>query len=110
MKKEKKVYEFTSGSSYEKGETAVTRILPGCGVKKGQSLFRTKNNRLLDKIQKYEENASSKVTLKGTFKAVRGENISFALEGRGVCAACRGMCGKKPKSARCLKKKRCGTS
>ena len=88
--KGEKVYEFTSGSSYEKGETAVTRILPGCGVKKGQSLFRTKNNRLLDKIQKYEENASSKITLKGTFKAVRGENISFALEGRGVCAACRG--------------------
>lgn len=88
--KGEKVYEFTSGSSYEKGETAVTRILPGCGVKKGQSLFRTKNNRLLDKIQKYEENVSSKITLKGTFKAVRGENISFALEGRGVCAACRG--------------------
>lgn len=88
--KGEKVYEFTSGSSYEKGETAVTRILPGCGVKKGQSLFRTKNNRLLDKIQKYEENVSSKITLKGTFKAVRGENICFALEGRGVCAACRG--------------------
>ncbi|MFR1255308.1 MAG: peptidase U32 family protein [Eubacterium sp.] len=74
--KGEKVYEFTSGSSYEKGETAVTRILPGCGVKKGQSLFRTKNNRLLDKYRN-EENVS-KITLKGTFKAVRGKD--FALE------------------------------
>ena len=88
--KGKQVYEFTSGCSYEKGETASANILPGCGVKKGQSLFRTKNNQLLEAIQKHQEKDVSKISLTGTFKAVTGETITYTLEGRGVCATCRG--------------------
>lgn len=76
------VYEFTAGSKVHKDNTITTKYLISRGkedFKKGDKVFRTKNNKLINDIKKEFLEADKKISVEGYFKARIGENFSFKI-------------------------------
>lgn len=66
-------YEFTLGQPHAAGECFWANFTPGFPVKKGNMVYRTKNNRLLEQISEEYYKKEPKIAVFGEFTAVEGE-------------------------------------
>lgn len=77
-----KVYEFTVKDGVKKGQVLKSNFKPGSKVSKGNEVYRTKNNELLEELsEKYYEN-ERKVNIKGILSATPGENLTLKVSMR----------------------------
>ena len=76
----KSLYDYTVKEGADKGNIITARFLPGSGIREGVSVFRTKNNSLLEKLSKeYFEN-ESKLPITGEFFAGENEKITLKVK------------------------------
>ncbi len=80
-KAEESVYEYTVKDGAVPGEIVTARFKPGSYLKKGQKVFRTKNNELLSQIEAQidEGKRNQKEPVKGEFTARKGEPIRLVV-------------------------------
>lgn len=75
------VYEYTVKEGALMGETVIARFKPGSRLKKGQSVFRTKNSALLSNIEEMMEKGkrTQQQAVRGIFTAKKGEPIRLVV-------------------------------
>lgn len=75
------VYEYTVKEGALVGETVTARFKPGSRLKKGQSVFRTKNSELLSEIEEMIETGkrTQQEAVRGVFTAKKGEPIRLVV-------------------------------
>lgn len=83
IREEEKLYEFTVKNAELAGNLYAVNIGKGSLVKPGHSVFRTKNNLLLDDLDKRYLKEEVKVPIKGKINIIVGEPICLELSCRG---------------------------
>lgn len=81
------LYEYTTKKGAERKEHVISNILPGTSIKAGDTVYRRKNNYLLQTIQDFPE---KKVHLTGKFHATANEPVWFQILGEGMEITCFG--------------------
>ncbi len=78
---ENSVYEYTVKEGATPGEIVTARFKPGSPLKKGQKVYRTKNNELLTRIETQigEGQRNQKEAIEGVFTARLGEAIQLVV-------------------------------
>ncbi len=90
---EKAVYEFTLGKEVNTGECLRTNIKPGSAVRRGQGVFRIRNEALLRSISGEYIEKDKKVKISGSFFAKSGDAIVLTLySGDGCSVSVTGDC------------------
>lgn len=74
------IYEFTVKNPAKKNTVLSANFLAKSGVSKGQSVYRTKNQNLLEEIQKSYIEIPFKEKMQGVFAAEAGKPIRLILE------------------------------
>lgn len=74
-----KIYEFTLGGARTAGERFETKFTRGLPVKKGDLVYRTKNNSLLEQISGEYLKKEVKIPISGKFIAREGERAEFLV-------------------------------
>lgn len=85
------IYEYTTGSSYHAGELVQTRYQKGCRIAKGDRVFRTRHQVLLEKIRQDFVESTPKLTINGQIRIVAGEPILLQCEYENEIFAVTGM-------------------
>lgn len=85
------IYEYTTGSSYHAGELVQTRYQKGCRIAKGDRVFRTRHQVLLEEIRQDFVESTSKLTINGQIRIVAGEPILLQCEYENEIFAVTGM-------------------
>ncbi len=83
-KNDEKIYEYTVKNEAVLGETVTANIMSGCHIEKGQPVYRTRNAKLLQQIEKKITESEQKLFLEGFFCGRKGELSSFTIRGNGV--------------------------
>lgn len=78
------IYEFTVKNGGERGAVIQANFLPKSPVKKGQSVYRTKNQRLLDEIKGLYIDNGIKEKIQGRFIGKTGEPMVFEVSLSGI--------------------------
>lgn len=81
--KQRTSYEYTIGEGRRKGELVKTRYLKGSRIRKGDSVYRTKDAGLLEEIREHYLSEDAKLTVSMHFEAAEGETMK-------LCAAFQG--------------------
>ena len=89
-KHEKTVYEYTVKNPAKRGEKVTANVLPGSNIVPGQTVYRTKNNTLLQKIRAMIESAPDKIGLSGCVTGMIGKPLELRIEALGTEIAVRG--------------------
>lgn len=74
-----KVYEFTVGTGETKGMLFCTNFLPGSDVRPGMSVYRTRNQSLLDELEEKYLKKDSQTVISGHLYMKAGEEIRFCV-------------------------------
>jgi len=77
-------YEYTVKDPEKKGAVVQTNIMPGSHIYSGQTIYRTKNTWLLEKVQKMVEETGDKYPLTGHFSGEKGKPSIFTVTGNGI--------------------------
>lgn len=77
---EEALYDYTTGSSLKKGSLAIAKLMPLSGVKKGDLVYRTKNQKLIHWIQEEILNKEKKIPLKGELTLETGRPARLVLK------------------------------
>lgn len=77
--KELSIYEFTLKEGARAGEELMTNILPGSQIYQGMAVFRTRNQKLLSKIEADFMGKDAPVKIEGCFFATPNEAIRLTL-------------------------------
>lgn len=73
-------YEYTLGQDVLSGEKVTTLYQKGCQIKKGDSVYRTKDAKLLDDIRKQYLEKEKQSAVFGKFVAEEGKRLYFSLQ------------------------------
>lgn len=75
------VYEYTVKEGAAAGEKVITRYKKGSELQPGQKVYRTRNNELLEEINRQieERKAGCQIPVKGIFAGNCGENIKLTV-------------------------------
>ncbi len=72
-------YEYTTAQGFKIGRYVNARYKKGCGIRKGDSVYRTRNESLLEKVNELYINQDKKIPIKLCFRAYKGEKPSLTL-------------------------------
>lgn len=82
--KDETVYEYTLKNPEKRGNTVTANVLPGSHIYPGQMVYRTKNAKLLQKIQSMMESVPDKIGLYGRLTGRIGEPLQLQIEALGT--------------------------
>lgn len=73
------IYEYTVKDNHSANEVVVAKFTPNLPVKKGQKVYRTKNQQLLDQIREEYIESKSRVEVSACFIGREGQPMSLKL-------------------------------
>lgn len=73
------LYEYTVKAMVNQNKSTETNVLPGSNIKKGDSVYRTKNNALLNEIAGKYLKQEQKIGINGVFNAHIGQAMKLSL-------------------------------
>ncbi len=76
---EQEIYDYTVGQASFANDTIVANFKHGSKIRKGNRLYRTKNQQLLEWLQQEFLLADKKIGIEGTFHCKNGEPFSITL-------------------------------
>lgn len=88
---EEGLYDYTTGAGILKGSEYWARLKPSSHVKKGDLVYRTKNQELLQWLHDNILNQEQKIPVKGKFTLEIGKPLSLTLETAGACVTVEGQ-------------------
>ena len=83
-------YEFTRKDDAKAGAMIRARFLPGTKIVKGDVLYRTRRNELIDRIEKAWLSGDEKIAVQGTFIAKCGEPMRLTVCCEETCVTVEG--------------------
>lgn len=83
-------YEYTVKEAAKAGETVSANVMKGSHIYTGQKVYRTRNTRLLEKINKQIDDIPDKYAIRGSFCGEQGQPARLTIEGNGIAVTAEG--------------------